>query len=242
MAWDLQLTVQLCSFDWKEAMLGMSRFALLALAALELAGCTTAPSTNIKQPLTAKPTAVPYIAVNDGAIYQPRQGVVLFEDRRPHQVGDTLTVKLVENTQITRKLDNKQNRTGDATLNVPSPNLFGSKVFNASSWSPTSAANKEYKTDLTNNNSVTGSITVTVTDVLDNGNLTVAGEKQVALDNDTQYIRFSGVVNPHDINQDGTIDSSRIADAKFESKGSTGLDPSSLTSLLARFFLSVLPF
>ncbi len=223
-------------------MFGMPRLALLAAIALAMTGCASAPSSNIKQPLSAKPTATPYVAVNDGAIYQPRQGMILFEDRRPHQVGDTLTVRLVENTQITRKLDNKQNRTGNATVNVPAPTLLGSSLFQGSSWSPSSTANTENKTDLTNNNSVSGSITVTVTEVLDNGNLEVAGEKQVALDNDTQYIRFAGVANPHDINQDGSIDSTRLADVKFESKGSTGIDRSNMFSMLARFFLTVLPF
>lgn len=217
--------------------------AALPLIALALiAGCTTAPATNIKQPLTAKPTATPYVAVNDGAIYQPHQGVALFNDRRPHQVGDTLTVNLVENTQISRKLDNKQNRLGNASLSVPAPTLLGSTLLKGSSWSPNSTANTQYKTDLTNNNKVTGSITVTVTQVLDNGNLEVAGEKQVALDSDTQYLRLAGVANPHDINPDGSIDSTRLADVKFESKGSTGLDTANLTSLMARFFLALLPF
>jgi len=79
-------------------------------------------------------------------------------------------------------------------------------------------------------------------DELDNGNLAVAGEKQVGLDNDTQYIRLAGVVNPRDIGQNGTIDSTKLADVKFESKGATGLDRSNLTSMMARFFLTILPF
>lgn len=216
---------------------------ILALAALAvLAGCTTTPATNIRQPLTATPIAAPRVVVNDGAIYQPRQGVALFEDRRPNQVGDTLTVNLVENTQITRKLDNKQSRTGAASIDIPGPTVMGRTAFKDSSWAPNSSANTQNKTDVTNNNKVTGAITVTVTRVLDNGNLEVAGEKQVALDNDTQYIRLAGVANPRDINRDGSIDSTRLADVKFESKGATGLDRSNLTSLMARFFLAVLPF
>jgi flagellar L-ring protein precursor FlgH len=220
-----------------------AKSAYLSLIVLAMiSGCATAPATSIKQPLTDKPTATPYVAVNDGAIYQPHQGVMLFNDPRPHQVGDTLTVNLVENTQISRKLDNKQNRLGNASLSVPAPTLLGRTLLKDSSWSPNSTANTEYKTDLTNNNKVTGSITVTVTQVLDNGNLEVAGEKQVALDSDTQYLRLAGVANPRDINPDGSIDSTRLADVKFESKGSTGLDTATVTSLLARFFLAVLPF
>jgi len=215
-------------------------YAVLVAAAL--AGCTTAPSTNITQPLSAKPVATPYVAVNDGAIYQPHQGVALFEDRRAHEIGDTLTVNLVENSQIKRKLDNKQTRTGGTSLDVPSATLLGSTLFRGSSLSSSSSSADEYKTDLTNNHSIYGTISVTVTQVLANGNLEVAGEKQVAMDNDTQYIRIAGVVNPRDFNQDGSIDSTKLADAKVESKGTTGLDRANVVGLLARFFLAVLPF
>lgn len=214
-----------------------------ALVLTSLSGCSIEPSTSIKHPLTARPVAEPVKVVNDGAIYQPRQGVSLFEDRRPHEIGDIIRVNLVENTQITRKFDNKQNRTGNATASIPAPTIFGrSNVILGSSWAPNSASNTEAKTDLTNNNSFSGSITVTVTDILANGNLQVAGEKQISLDNDSQFIRLAGVVNPRDIAQDGTIKSTQLADVKLESKASTSLDPSNMLSMLSRFFLAVVPF
>lgn len=225
------------------AMFKTNSVFLIVASLVVVAGCTTTPASNIKQPMTARPAAKAVVMVNDGAIYQPNQGMNLFEDRRARHVGDTLTVHLVENTQITRKLDNKQNRTGNAQVDIPSPTILGhTRGIGASNWAPKSTADSEVKADITNNNSVTGAITVTVVDELDNGNLAVAGEKQVGLDNDTQYIRLAGVVNPRDIGQDGTIDSTKLADVKFESKGATGLDRSNLTSMMARFFLTVLPF
>lgn len=224
----------------------MNKTCLVAVPALmlvSLVGCSIEPSTSIKQPLTARPVVEPVKVVNDGAIYQPRQGVSLFEDRRPHQVGDIIRVNLVENTQISRKFDNKQNRTGNATASIPAPTIFGrSNVFLGSSWAPSSASNTEAKTDLTNNNSFSGSITVTVTDVLANGNLQVAGEKQISLDNDSQFIRLAGVVSPRDIAKDGTVNSTQLADVKLESKASTSLDRSNVFSMLSRFFLAVVPF
>jgi len=230
-------------FFWEEVMFKSILCFLMAMLSIALGGCAETPSTNIKKPLTVKPVARPVTMVNDGAIYQPQQGMSLFEDRRPRHVGDTLTVNLVENIQITRNLDNKQNRTGNATVSVPSPTILGySNIIGATNVAPNSAANSEVKAAVTNNNQITGGITVTVVEVLDNGNLSVAGEKQVALDNDTQYIRLAGVVNPNDIGADGTIDSTKVADAKFESKSATGIDRSNLMSMMARFFISLLPF
>jgi flagellar L-ring protein precursor FlgH len=40
---------------------------------------------------------------------------------------------------------------------------------------------------------------VTVVEVLDNGNLIVAGEKQMAMNKGVEFIRFSGMINPDNI-------------------------------------------
>jgi flagellar L-ring protein precursor FlgH len=66
----------------------------------------------------------------------------------------------------------------------------------------------------------TGTITVTVIEVLPNGNLLVSGEKQVAIGHGQEYIRLSGIVNPYFVNASNTIASSQIADARIEYKES----------------------
>lgn len=208
-----------------------------------LAGCSTVPSTRIQQPLTARPQPPAPAAETNGAIYQANRGLALFEDRRARNIGDTLTVKLVEKTEVKRKSETKEDRTATADVNVPMPTLLGVKPgFGATSWNPDSSSNQEFKDNETNSHSFNGAITVTVTDVLANGNLVVAGEKQVAVNNDTEYVRLAGVVNPRDITREGTVNSTQVADAKIESKNAQSLDTSQVTSLMARFFLTVLPF
>jgi flagellar L-ring protein precursor FlgH len=78
--------------------------------------------------------------------------------------------------------------------------------------------------------------------VLANGHLVVAGEKQLAINSDTEYIRLAGVVNPSQISSTNTVNSTQLANAQFESKNSQSLDKSQVGSMLARFFLTVLPF
>ena len=215
------------------------------LAALIVAGCSTTPSTAIRQPLSARPqaTAPAQQADNSGAIFQARQGLALFEDRRARQIGDTLMVRLIEKTEAKRKSETKENRAANANINVPAPKVAGINAgIGATSWEPTSTSNQNFKDDETNTNSFTGSIAVTVVDVLENGNLLVAGEKQVAVNNDTEYIRLAGVVNPRDISRDGSVNSTQIADARIESKNAQSIDKSQVTSMMARFFLTVLPF
>jgi flagellar L-ring protein FlgH len=221
-----------------------SRLILALMPGLLLA-CSTTPSTVIKQPLTARPTPAPASADNNGAIFQPQRGLALFEDRRARQVGDTLMVKLVEKTEAKRKSETKEDRAASASVSVPVPKILGlgpNRSSVSSAWTPESTTNQNFKDDETNSNSVTGTITVTVIEVLDNGNLMVAGEKQVAVNNDTEYIRLAGVVNPRDITREGAVNSTQVADARIESKNAQSLDKSQVTSMLARFFLTVLPF
>jgi flagellar L-ring protein precursor FlgH len=83
---------------------------------------------------------------------------------------------------------------------------------------------------------------VTVVEVLANGNLVVAGEKQVSMDKGTEFIRVSGVVNPDSIGAGNTVSSTAIADARVEYRTNTHLDRAELSSMASRFFLSLLPF
>jgi flagellar L-ring protein precursor FlgH len=82
---------------------------------------------------------------------------------------------------------------------------------------------------------------VTVVDVLENGNLVVSGEKQVAFDRGTEFVRFSGVVNPDTIMLGNVVPSTKVADARIEYRTNSQLDAAQVASILARFFLSFSP-
>ncbi|NJM31724.1 MAG: flagellar basal body L-ring protein FlgH [Limnobacter sp.] len=91
-------------------------------------------------------------------------------------------------------------------------------------------------------NKIVGTLTVTVKDVLPNGNLRVIGEKQIGTNREVQYLRFYGVVNPNDIRAGNTVQSSRVADARIEYRGKGAIDSATAMGWLSRFFLTVLPF
>ncbi|MDP2788327.1 MAG: flagellar basal body L-ring protein FlgH [Pseudomonadota bacterium] len=220
----------------------------LLIAAVLLTGCAIPPSTAIKQPLSVRPEAVAVAPVNNGAIFQPapsqaRPGASLFEDRKARYVGDTLTVNLVEKTEAKRKSETTDERKANASLNIPAPTILGTTTgIGATAWAPASSSKQELKDNESNSNSFTGSITVTVVEVLPNGHLVVAGEKQVAINSDTEYIRLAGVVNPNQITSANSINSTQLANAQFESKNTQSMDVAQVGSMLARFFLTVLPF
>lgn len=218
----------------------MKRLALLILVLL--AGCTTVPPTNVHQPMSARPAPRLDVPVANGAIYQASASRPLFEDRRARFVGDTLTIQLVESTSASATSNNSLTKTNaqNASLGtlskLPGASLLGLGLDGSSStaFSGKGAAG--------NTSAFTGSITVTVIDVLPNGNLLVSGEKQLAVGEEHEFVRLSGVVNPSFVDFSNTIVSSKVADARIEYKSSGQVGEGMVMGWLARFFLNVLPF
>ncbi|WP_291991017.1 flagellar basal body L-ring protein FlgH [Candidatus Accumulibacter sp. ACC007] len=219
---------------------------LLIPVALLMAACTTVPPTNIHQPMTARPQhRTDALAANlaaTGSIYQAGSSRTLFEDRRARYVGDTITVTITENTTAATKSNTNVSKTGSVSAAAgPIVGLPG-KSFQGMELSANSSNVAAGKGDAAANNVFTGTITVTVIEVLPNGNLLVSGEKQVAIGQGQEYIRLSGIVNPYFVNAANTIPSSQIADARIEYKESGTISEAQVMGWLARFFLTVLPF
>ena len=220
------------------------RKALTALTGLVLAGCiTTTPSTSVHQPMTARPAEPPQQQVVNGAIYQAGYSYrPLFEDRRARNRGDTLTINIVENTSADKKSNTTTNRSSDNNLAVTNVSGLPGKSFLGAGL----AANSDFKFsgdgETASNNVFTGTITVTVIDVFANGNLLVSGEKQVGVNHASEFIRFSGVVNPNNITSANSVNSVQVADARVEYRGSGQIENAQNMGWLSRFFLNTLPF
>jgi len=217
---------------------------LLPAAVLLLAACTTVPPTNVHQPMTARPQPRPEqlaaALASTGSIYQAGASRTLFEDRRARHIGDTITVTITENTSAATKSNANVAKTGSINASIgPNLNLPGKTLTELKANSSNIATGKG---DAAANNVFTGTITVTVVEVLPNGNLLVSGEKQVAIGHGQEYIRLSGVVNPFFVNAANTIASSQIADARIEYKESGAISEAQVMGWLARFFLTALPF
>jgi flagellar L-ring protein precursor FlgH len=222
---------------------------LLVGLLLGLAGCSVnKPPTSIQQPMTAKPDDKQVVFPADGAIFHA--GIndhPLFEDKRARHVGDVLTINIIEKATGSRSISSGSSTANTINANLPTvtsgPLAQLAKAFpiSSSSSSKTAATGAGAASQ-----GLSGTITVTVIDVLANGNLLVSGEEQVALNQSDEFIRFSGVVNPTFISSSNTVSSTQVADAHIEYKSAGAMnevinDAKSL-GFLGRFFQSVLPF
>lgn len=222
----------------------MKAFILIGLSVAMLAGCDTLPKRDPDfapvQPADLRPPEQ-----KKGAIYQSGYDVRLFEDIKTRRVGDVLTVTLNEATKSKKLADMKTAK--DTNVSVTAPTLFGvaSQAIMGHDLKTSLAATSTFDGGGTANqsNSLTGDISVTVVEVLPNGNMRVRGEKRVALNDGDEYVRLSGIVRPIDITTGNTISSTKIADATIMYKGDGGMNDSSKVGWLARFFLSpIFPF
>ena len=193
----------------------LTRSLLAFSLLLMLGGCNNMPAK-----LSHTPEFAPvYPAANDrnalptGAIYSGRGSDLWFGKGRSYVVGDLITVLLNESTQASReqKGDIKRKNTNDIVPTSWSDkagvNLNSSNITSSGSGTADQTA------------SLTGSIAVTVGEVLAHGNMMVRGEKQLALTEGSEVIQVSGIVRPEDISPNGTVQSRRLANAQIAYRG-----------------------
>ncbi len=219
--------------------------AVLLAGAVLAAGCAQLPREPlVHQPMTARaePRATPPASAA-GAIYQQGvRGSALFEDRRPQQVGDILTIVISERVNASKNSASSASRSGKASADFGlTPKFLGGLLAGQDAGiSGDNSLNAKGGSNAANN--FNGVITVTVVEVLRNGNLLVSGEKQMLINQGTEYIRFSGVVNPQTVAGNNTVASTQVADARIEYSSKGYINEAQTMGWLQRFFLNVMPF
>ncbi len=169
------------------------------------------------------------------ATYQP-----LYTGTRAHNVGDPITILLAESVNAQKSVTTKSGKSGAASITPPSQGLLSFLNPNALKASSDSSFNGGGTAAQTS--SLTTTLSVTITEVRPNGTALVRGEKQMLLSQGNEWIRLSGVVRLSDIDQDNTVPSSRVADAKIEYSGKGALQRASKQGWLSRIFNIVSPF
>jgi flagellar L-ring protein FlgH len=213
---------------------------------LLLGGCTQMQRVPlVQQPMSARADAQvrPAVPAN-GSIYSTGFGAqALFEDRRPRFMGDILTVVISENINASKNSAADASRSGSASSALGLvPKLIGGLISSDLDATASGKNIMSAKGGANSKNTFNGVITVTVVEVLLNGNLLVSGEKQMLINQGTEFIRFSGVVNPRTVSANNTVPSTLVADARIEYSAKGYIDEAQTMGWLQRFFLNVLPF
>lgn len=227
------------------------------LLALGLVGCATPPAPLAHSPEFAPvvPVAIEKPRMATGAIYNGRQSDNFFGRSRNHRVGDLITVVLDESTRAGREQSGSVAR--DAKNNViPSgltslaqnlslpTKILGTKlngVFNGINLNESNIESSGSGT-AGQSASLTGAVSVTVVEVLANGNLMVRGEKQLALTEGSEVIQVSGIIRPDDVSPNNMVQSRRLANAQIAYRGTGDMANATKPGWGTKALLAIWPF
>lgn len=216
------------------------------LFSLVLAGCGVT-----QKPIPDDPNFAPVLpemqtnpVLTSGSLFDSEYSQNLYSDIKAHRVGDIITVELAESTTAKKKAKTELDKSTDVKLATPTilgkPASFNGNALNATISSANAFAGES---DADQSNSLTGSISVHVVQVMANGNLMVRGEKWITLNNGDEFIRLSGVVRPEDISPENSIPSMRVANARIQYSGTGAFADVQQQGWFSRFFSNPLwPF
>lgn len=222
---------------------------LAGMVMLTLSGCAYIPHKPLVDGATTAQPAPASAPMPNGSIFQTVQPMnygyqPLFEDRRPRNVGDTLTIVLQENVSASKSSSATASRDGSTDVGMSTVPGFLSGLVGGGKADASLSGTNDFagKGGAAAKNTFSGTITVTVKQVLENGNLAVVGEKQIAINQGTEFIRFSGIVNPRTISASNTVVSTQVADARIEYVGNGYINEAQQMGWLQRLFLNLSPF
>ena len=215
----------------------------LVLAAFLSACAAPRAPVAMNAPTTARPQPYdPLAAAPTGGIFRANNNIFLFEDRKPRAVGDLLTIQINENLNASQTANSSTEKKTSATASLPK--ITGLLGHNVNGLNMTAGGDNAYNgTGQTASTGVfTGTISVTVIEVLANGNLVIAGEKQIGIRQNSETLRLSGVVDPAFIQPGNVVSSTQIADVRLDYRGGGYIEEAQTQGWLGRIFNSWSPF
>ncbi|MGM9489676.1 flagellar basal body L-ring protein FlgH [Ideonella sp. YS5] len=133
----------------------------------------------------------------------------LTADHKAFRVGDVLTVQVVESATAAANADTGTQRRNNLGVDL-SLDYHRSRhaSANASVGGDFDGGGRTAR-----DGRLVAQLTVSIRDVLPNGDLLVAGEQQLTINDERQRIAVTGRVRPQDISEANVVLSTRIADA-----------------------------
>ena len=162
------------------------RFILALIASLVFAACASATS-----------------------LYNESTYRALTADNKAFRVGDVLTVQVFENSSASATTDTDTRRKNN--LNAELGHVAGRVAQTSASVSGDFDGGG--RTERSNRVLIT--LSVTVREVLPNGDLRVGGEQLLMVNSEQQRVTLEGRVRPQDVSDGNVVLSTRLADARI---------------------------
>ncbi len=227
----------------------LRRLILVAIFVGSAAGCAAIkPENAMITPSVHLPVLETAPRRLDGAIYAQNVPVGLFSDFRARNVGDVVTVNIVETSSASKTATTKTGRSTSVEAGVQG--LFGldTALENKNAkFSADTMVKGGIKSDFdgsgstTRDSSISASIACRVVAVLTNGDLAISGGREIRVNNEKQFMTLTGIIRPKDVATDNSVLSSYVADAHIEYGGRGVISEKQEPGWLARILDYVWP-
>jgi len=174
----------------------------------------------------------------------------LFMDPRARKVGDIVTISIVESSSASNNAETDTARSSSVSMSIK--NLLGlesnDRFPSGSGFDPfgsiTGTTNNAFQGtgETKRSGELAASISARVTEVLPNGNLKILGKRNIAVNNEIQYLALTGIIRPRDISSSNVVLSTYISDAKIVYTGTGIVSDRQNPGWLVRVLDSVWPF
>lgn len=214
------------------------------LLVLALSACSTTTQDRISAefaPVWPVETAPDAGFLPTGAIYSQSAPGLFAADRRANRVGDVLTVDFAESFAARDVQNTSTGRNDSGSINLPDL-IAGPLAFDSGRLTASAQGQFAGQAATTQQNTLSGRLSVTVTRVLPGGNLEVQGQKRLSMTSGNEYVRLRGIVRPWDISSDNVVSSDRLANADIQYIGAGDVSDASRPGWLRRGMNAVTPF
>jgi flagellar L-ring protein precursor FlgH len=162
-------------------------------------------------------------------LYKGSKWASLSGDRKASQAGDILTVVIFQSAEATNSAQNSSRKKTDlgGSIAIGSVNEGGSLEFGGGYTG---------RGEVKRSEKLVSQISLTVREVLPNGDLLVEGEQWMRINGETTRIGVRGRVRPSDISSENAVLSSRIADARISYDGRGFVTRSAKPGVINRIF------
>ncbi|MBI5587075.1 MAG: flagellar basal body L-ring protein FlgH [Deltaproteobacteria bacterium] len=232
----------------------MKKMLLTAVTAafiLSAAGCATPKPQKLD--LSSIPVQSGTVPASPGSIWPGETSRnTLFQDLRARNIGDIVTIEVSEKTSAINGGTTSTARKSADDIAIQKflglPLDFGMRNFLGQGvpFSPGIKSGYDSKFDGSGTTKRSGElnavIATRVTNILANGNLVIEGKKDTVVNNELQYIVLSGIIRPEDINEQNTVSSTLISDARIEYSGKGVVADEQSPGWLRRILDNVWPF
>ena len=196
---------------------------------ISLLGCAhTQQSVSEGPPVEGRDAEVP-----SGSIW--KQGMAnYYLDRRARNVGDIVTVRIIEESTASQEASTETGRTSNIdaaledTFGLPDDYGMANFLSSGQSFSPTFKGNYDRKFQgggtTVRKDKLVSTVTASIVEKLPGGNLRIEAKREIKVNREKQHVTLAGIIRPEDISTFNTILSTQIAEAqiKFTGKGVLG--------------------